>query len=96
MDFAIPQALEDYYAELVKFIEAEIIPLEQQDDNIRFFDHRREWARTNFEEGGLPRHEWEQLLVEAKRRADTAGHWRFSAPKKYGRSSSDQIQWMRR
>jgi aminoglycoside phosphotransferase (APT) family kinase protein len=31
----------------------------EQDDNIRFFDHRREWARTDFENGGLPRHEWE-------------------------------------
>ena len=24
-------------------------PLEEQDDNVRFFDHRREWARTDFE-----------------------------------------------
>ena len=27
---------------------------EQQDDNIRFFDHRREHARTDWERGGLP------------------------------------------
>ena len=84
MDFTVPQALEDYYAELERFIEDKIIPLEQADDNIRFFDHRREWARTDFENGGLPRHEWEDLLRQSRKLADEAGHWRFSAPKKYG------------
>ncbi len=84
MDFALPQDLVEYLAELDRFIAAEITPLEQQDDNIRFFDHRREWARTDFENDGLPRHEWELLLREASIRADRAGHWRFSAPKKYG------------
>ncbi|MFM5949898.1 MAG: acyl-CoA dehydrogenase family protein [Novosphingobium sp.] len=84
MDFALPQDLVDYLAELDAFIAAEIKPLEQQDDNIRFFDHRREYARTDFENNGLPRHEWEMLLREASMRADKAGHWRFSAPKKYG------------
>jgi HAMP domain-containing protein len=35
-----------------RFIEAEIKPLQAQDDNERFFDHRREWARTDFDNGG--------------------------------------------
>src|SRR3954452_2548466 len=26
------------------------------------FDHRREWARTDYENNGLPRKEWEDLL----------------------------------
>ena len=82
MDFALPEDLKAYLAELDAFIDAEIKPLENADDNIRFFDHRREWARTDFENGGLPRHEWEALLREAAIRADNAGHWRFSAPKK--------------
>jgi acyl-CoA dehydrogenase len=93
MDFALPAALESYLAELDDFIAAEIKPLEEQDDNIRFFDHRREWARTNFEDQGLPRREWELLLVEAKKRADKAGHWRFSAPKKYGGKDGSNL-WM--
>jgi len=93
MDFAIPQDLQDYLVELDAFIEAEIKPLEQQDDNIRFFDHRREHARTNWDAGGLPREEWEELLREATRRADTAGHWRFSAPKKYGGKDGSNL-WM--
>jgi acyl-CoA dehydrogenase len=93
MDFAIPAELESYLAELDAFIAAEIKPLEQQDDNIRFFDHRREWARTDFDKGGLPRPEWEALLVAAKRKADAAGHWRFSAPKKYGGQDGSNL-WM--
>jgi alkylation response protein AidB-like acyl-CoA dehydrogenase len=93
MDFAIPQELEDYYAELVRFIEAEIEPLVAEDDNIRFFDHRREDARTDWEREGLPNHEWEQLLGKARRAADAAGHWRFSAPKKYGGKDGSNL-WM--
>ena len=84
MDFTIPREIEDYYAELVAFIEAEIEPLQNRDDNQRFFDHRREYARTDFEAGGLPRRDWEELLREARKLADKAGHFRFSAPKKYG------------
>jgi alkylation response protein AidB-like acyl-CoA dehydrogenase len=84
MDFDVPQAMTDYLAELDEFIEREIKPLEQQDDNVRFFDHRREDARTDWERGGLPNHEWEGLLREARRRADAAGHYRYPFPKEYG------------
>src|SRR4051794_40516226 len=84
MDFALPEDLKAYLAELDAFIARDIKPLEDSDDNIRFFDHRREYARTDFDRGGLPRQEWEGLLHEAQRRADKAGHWRFSAPKTYG------------
>lgn len=93
MDFALPRELREYLAELDRFIEAEIRPLERQDDNIRFFDHRREWARTDFEAGGLPRPEWEVLLAEAKRRADRAGHLRFSLPREHGGRDGSNL-WM--
>jgi len=93
MDFALPADLVGYLEELDRFIEAEIKPLEQADDNIRFFDHRREWARTDFEAGGLPRHEWEDLLRQSRKLADAAGHWRFSAPKKYGGKDGSNL-WM--
>ncbi|MGH9095066.1 MAG: acyl-CoA dehydrogenase, partial [Acidimicrobiales bacterium] len=72
MDFRLPGELADYLTELDHFIEREIRPLEQQDDNIRFFDHRREDARTDWDRGGLPTQEWEALLAEARRRADAA------------------------
>jgi acyl-CoA dehydrogenase len=84
MDFTLPKDLVDYLAELDAFIEAEIKPLERENDNIRFFDHRREHARTDWDNHGLPRPEWEELMVEAKRRADAAGHLRYGWPKEMG------------
>ncbi len=93
MDFSIPQDLEDYYAELEAFIEAEIEPLAAKDDNIRFFDHRREDARTDWHRNGLPNGDWEKLLREASTKADEAGHWRFSAPKEYGGKDGSNL-WM--
>ena len=63
MDFSLPPDLAAYLDELDDFIERVIKPLEQQDDNIRFFDHRREDARTDWDRGGLPNEEWEQLLA---------------------------------
>ncbi|RYG32077.1 MAG: acyl-CoA dehydrogenase, partial [Burkholderiales bacterium] len=65
LDFNLPPTLAAYLEELDSFIAAQIKPLEQADDNIRFFDHRREHARTDWDAGGLPRHEWEALLAEA-------------------------------
>ena len=67
MDFTIPQEIQRKLDELDAFIEREIKPLE--DANPQFFDHRREWARTDFENGGRPRREWEELLGEMRRRA---------------------------
>ena len=84
MDFEIPDELARYLAELDDFIEREIRPLEEQDDNVRFFDHRREDARTDWDRGGLPSEAWEALLAEARRRADAAGHYRYAFPKEYG------------
>ncbi len=93
MDFAVPRELEDYYAALVRFIEAEIEPLVAEGDNTRFFDHRREDARTDWDREGLPNHDWEALLGRARKAADQAGHWRFSAPKKYGGKDGSNL-WM--
>jgi len=84
MDFALPKDLVDYLAELDAFIEDKIKPLERADDNIRFFDHRREHARTDWDNQGQPRPEWEALLAEARRRADAAGHLRFAWPREMG------------
>ncbi|WP_327139739.1 acyl-CoA dehydrogenase family protein [Nocardia sp. NBC_01327] len=84
MDFELPHELTAYLRELDSFIEAEIIPLEQQHDNIRFFDHRREDARTDWDRNGLPSAEWEELLAQARRRADAAGHYRYAFPQEFG------------
>ena len=93
MDFALPADLVAYLAELDQFIAREIKPIEAADDNIRFFDHRREWARTDFDNGGLPRREWEALLRRVKDLADRAGHLRFAIPTRYGGRDGSNL-WM--
>ena len=93
MDFALPQDLVAYLGELDRFIDSEIKPLQAADDNERFFDHRREWSRTDFDRGGLPRHDWEKLLDEAKKLADRAGHLRFALPKEFGGKGGSNL-WM--
>jgi acyl-CoA dehydrogenase len=91
VDFDLPQDLADYLDELDAFIDKEIRPLEEEDDNIRFFDHRREDARTDWDRGGLPNEEWEALLGEMRRRADAAGHYRYAFPKEYGGSDGTNL-----
>ena len=71
MDFTIPADIAAYLVELDDFIEREIRPLERENDNIRFFDHRREHARTDWDNDGQPRHEWEDLLARDEAGAPT-------------------------
>jgi acyl-CoA dehydrogenase len=82
MDFEIPAAIQAKLKALDEFIEKEIKPLEAA--NMQYFDHRREHARTDWDNDGQPREEWEALLKEMRRRADKAGHLRFALPKEYG------------
>lgn len=84
MDFDLPQDLVDLLAELDEFIDRVIVPLEQEDDNIRFLDHRRENERTDWDRQGLPNHEWELLLHKVKRLADEAGVYRYPFPEEFG------------
>ena len=84
MDFEIPADIAQLLTQLDDFIDQVIKPLEEQDDNIRFFDHRREDARTDWDRNGLPNEVWEQLLHKAKRLADDAGFYRYPLAKEYG------------
>ena len=91
MDFDIPKEIADYLVVLDDFIEKEIKPLENENDNIRFFDHRREDARTDWDRGGLPNGEWEALLFEARMRADRAGHYRYAMPEEFGGQNGSNL-----
>ena len=84
MDFEVPAAIADFLREVDQFIEEKIKPLENEGDNIRFFDHRREDARTDWDRGGLPNEEWEALLQQAKRLAVDAGIYNYPFPAEFG------------
>jgi alkylation response protein AidB-like acyl-CoA dehydrogenase len=93
MNFDLPMELTAYLNKLDQFIDDEIKPLERENDNMRFFDHRREWARTDFDRDGLPRHDWEALLKVVRSRADRAGFLRFSLASKFGGQNGSNL-WM--
>jgi len=89
--FQIPDDITTYLSTLDNFIADKIKPLENRDDNIRFFDHRREHARTDWDNQGLPREDWEKLLDEAIELADKAGHYRYALPDVYGGQNGSHL-----
>ena len=88
----IPDEIAATLAALDEFIAAEIRPLEEQGDNARFFDHRREWARTDFDNDGVPSREWELLVAEMRRRADAAGWLRWGLPERLGGHGASNLE----
>jgi len=82
VDFTLPEHLPGVLAEMDAFIDAEIRPLERE--NMQYFDRRREFARTDLDNGGVARREWEDLLDEMRRRADKAGWLRYGLPTRFG------------
>lgn len=82
MDFTLPDHLPALLAEMDDFIEREIAPL--QAEHMQYFDHRREFARTDVANGGIPNRDWEELLAEMRRRADAAGWLRYGLPSSLG------------
>lgn len=95
MNFNLPDDLQAYISKLDAFIHQAIIPLQHKEDNNRFFDHRREPSRTQWENQGLPTPQWEALLSQARLLADQAGFYRFPLPKEYGGAANPNTNlWM--
>jgi acyl-CoA dehydrogenase len=80
----VPADVAALIEEVDAFIADEIEPLELEEDNMRFFDHRREHSRTDFERDGIPSEEWEALLEQMMDLADQAGLWRYGLPGELG------------
>jgi|TARA_R100000005_G_scaffold57765_1_gene29042 acyl-CoA dehydrogenase len=87
----ISDALREFLQRLDAFIEERLKPLEAQGDNKRFFDHRREYARTDWEREGLPSREWEALLAEARQLAREAGFLGYALPGEYGGGDASNL-----
>ncbi|MEL7043560.1 MAG: acyl-CoA dehydrogenase family protein [Pseudomonadota bacterium] len=74
------------------FIARELKPLECRDDNQRFFDHRREHARTDWERDGQPSAAWEALLAEARELSRAAGFLGLALPAEYGGGDATNLE----
>ena len=93
MDFDIPASTQQFLGELDQFIIDVIKPMEDEDDNIRFFDHRREDSRTDWDRDGLPNAEWEGLLRRMRVAADQAGYYRHQLPERFGGKDAAASRW---
>ncbi|MFK8021534.1 MAG: acyl-CoA dehydrogenase family protein [Pseudomonadales bacterium] len=91
MDFDIPTDVAAFLTEVDQFIENKIKPLEAKNDNQRFFDHRRENERTDWDRDGLPNEEWEALLFEAKQLAIEAGIFSYPFPAEHGGRNGNNL-----
>jgi acyl-CoA dehydrogenase len=89
LDFDIPEDIQRKLHEIDAFVERELVPLEKA--HPQFFDHRREFARTDWERGGIPAREYEDLVLEARRRADRAGFLRLGLPKSVGGKEASNL-----
>ena len=92
MTILMPDHMPAFLEKIDAFIEDKLKPLEAKDDNIRFFDHRREYARTDWDRDGLPSEEWEDLLRQARSLSKEAGFYAFALPKEYGGGDATNLE----
>ena len=84
--------LEKLLDSLDEFIEKTLKPIEASEGNERFFNHRREYERTDWEHHGLPRKEWEDLLAKTRSLARDAGFLDFALPKEFGGGDATNLE----
>jgi acyl-CoA dehydrogenase len=84
------ERLDQLLQRIDSFIDEQLAPL--QAEHPEYFDHRREFARTDLDRGGAPKREWDELLVEMMRRADDAGLHRFALPQELGGSDGTNLE----
>ncbi len=89
MDWSIPADLTALLSSIDEFIERELVPLQRA--NPEYFDHRREFARTDVGRGGVPSEQWHELLTRARRLSIDAGFYRYPFPAQLGGSDGSNL-----
>lgn len=82
MSWDTPADVQDFINRMDDFIEREYKPIEQE--NPQFFDHRKEYFRTDWERDGVESQEWLDILHRARRLSDEAGFLRYGLPTELG------------
>lgn len=89
MDMSIPEDVTEFIARLDEFIDTTITPIEEE--NPEYFDHRREFSRTDVDRGGIPTRRWREIMREARALADEAGFYRYPLPKALGGQDASNL-----
>jgi alkylation response protein AidB-like acyl-CoA dehydrogenase len=82
LDLSIPADVTALLQTIDAFIDRELVPI--QDANPDLFDHRREFARTDVQRGGIPTERWREVLARARRLAIDAGLYQYPFPAALG------------
>ena len=89
MDMSLPEDITAFIADLDCFIDEQIKPIEQA--NPEYFDHRREFTRTDIDRGGIPSRRWREIMREARVLADNSGFYRYPLPKALGGQDASNV-----
>jgi acyl-CoA dehydrogenase len=82
LEWSIPADVTELLGSIDEFIDRELAPIEAA--NPEFFDHRREFTRTDLDRGGIPTEHWRELLAQARRLSILAGFYKYPFPAELG------------
>jgi alkylation response protein AidB-like acyl-CoA dehydrogenase len=89
LDLSIPADVTELLSSIDAFIDRQLVPI--QEANPDLFDHRREFARTDVERGGIPTERWREVLAQARRLAIDAGFYQYPFPAELGGSDGSNL-----
>jgi alkylation response protein AidB-like acyl-CoA dehydrogenase len=89
LEWSIPADITELLGSIDEFIERRLEPLQRAHPDL--FDHRREFARTDTERGGIPTERWRGLLAHARRLAIDAGFYKYPFPAELGGNDGSNL-----
>jgi acyl-CoA dehydrogenase len=89
LDWSIPEDVTELLSSIDEFIDRELAPIEAA--NPEFFDHRREFSRTDVQRGGIPTERWRELLAQARRLSIEAGFYKYPFPAELGGADGSNL-----
>jgi acyl-CoA dehydrogenase len=89
LEWSIPEEVTELLSSIDEFIDRDLAPIEAA--NREFFDHRREFSRTDLQRGGIPTERWRELLAQARDLSIQAGFYKYPFPAELGGSDGSNL-----
>jgi acyl-CoA dehydrogenase len=89
LEWSIPEEVTELLSSIDEFIDRDLAPIEAA--NREFFDHRREFSRTDVQRGGIPTERWRELLAQARQLSIQAGFYKYPFPAELGGSDGSNL-----
>jgi acyl-CoA dehydrogenase len=89
LEWSLPEDVIELLSSVDEFIDRDLAPIEAA--NPEFFDHRREFSRTDVQRGGIPTERWRELLAQARQLSIQAGFYKYPFPAELGGSDGSNL-----